>query len=433
MASVNVKEITRTHEGGRAKVVNAKAQFLRTLNSCFLWEDGFYEDGVEVAERLAGLTKECAKIDLPWTVEQVVKARREIGLRHAPLWCLIALAEERKLTKAAVAATLMRPDDATELLALYWKGKKKPVPASFKKGLAAFFTGLDEYRLAKYGTRDGAVRLRDILFLSHAKPKSEEQAALWKRFIAKQLPEPETWEHLLSAGADKKATFEKLIGEEKLGALALIRNLRNMIEAGVTESLIMVAILNAKTERIFPYQILQAAQYAPRFEGQLEEMLFKCLADYGKLKGTTLFLIDRSGSMNDACGGRNAKMNRYAAAVSLAVMLREICEDARIVTFNGDVQEIPPRRGFGLVQALGSTTGNTRLGKALGWANGQPHDRIIVISDEQTADRVPDPVAAKAYMVNPAANKEGVGYGKWIHIDGFSTQVVEFILGCERD
>ena len=60
-------------------------------------------------------------------------------------------------------------------------------------------------------------------------------------------------------------------------------------------------------------------------------------------------------------------------------------------------------------------------------------DRIVVISDEQTADRVPDPVAKHAYMINVASNKNGVGYGRWTHIDGFSENVFRFMREFERD
>jgi 60 kDa SS-A/Ro ribonucleoprotein len=432
MASVNTRSVLRTHEGGRARHIDAKAQYLRTLNSCLLWEDGFYEDGESVADRLATLTKECADVDLEWTVEQIVNARKVIGIRHAPLWCLIALATIRKLSKKTVADTLMRPDDATELLALYWKDGKKPIPSSIKKGLAIFFSTLDQYRLSKYGTRDGAVKLRDILFLSHAKPANDEQAELWKTFIAGELPEPETWEHLLSAGKDKKATFESLLLENNLGALALIRNLRNMVEAKVDEKKIIQALDSAKVERIFPYQIVQAASYAPRFESQLEGMLYRCLAEYEKLQGTTIFLIDHSGSMSGACGGKKSEMTRYDAAKGMAIILREVCRDARIILFNNSAVELPARRGFGLIQAMGEPGGGTLLGAAVGWANHQPHDRLIVITDEQTQDQVPAPVAKKAYIINPSSDQNGVGYGPWTHIDGFSTAVVDFILGCEK-
>jgi len=69
--------------------------------------------------------------------------------------------------------------------------------------------------------------------MSHAKPKDEAQAALWRRLAANELANPDTWEVQLSAGADKKETFERLIREKKLGYIALIRKLRNMEQADV--------------------------------------------------------------------------------------------------------------------------------------------------------------------------------------------------------
>ncbi len=86
-------------------------------------------------------------------------------------------------------------------------------------------------------TAPGVVRLRDVLFLSHAKPNDAEQAELWKRLIDGQLATPDTWEVALSAAggdaAGKRETWERLLAERKLGALALLRNLRNMYEARV--------------------------------------------------------------------------------------------------------------------------------------------------------------------------------------------------------
>ena len=85
-----------------------------------------------------------------------------------------------------------------------------------KKGLAAAFTKFDEYALAKYN-RPTPVKLRDVLFLSHAKPVDEAQATLWKRLIAGELVAPDTWEVALSSGADKRETWERLLMERKLG------------------------------------------------------------------------------------------------------------------------------------------------------------------------------------------------------------------------
>ena len=93
-------------------------------------------------------------------------------------------------------------------------------------------TKFDAYQLAKYD-RDGAVRIRDVLFLVHAKPKDADQEKVWKQLVDGELASPDTWEVSLSAGKDKRETFERLIAENKLGGLALLRNLRLMQKAEV--------------------------------------------------------------------------------------------------------------------------------------------------------------------------------------------------------
>jgi 60 kDa SS-A/Ro ribonucleoprotein len=43
---------------------------------------------------------------------------------------------------------------------------------------------------------------------------------------------------------------------------------------------------------------------------------------------------------------------------------------------------------------------------------------------------VPAP-KGKGYVINVASYKNGVGYGKWTHIDGWSDSVVEYIRTLE--
>ena len=76
--------------------------------------------------------------------------------------------------------------------------------------------------------------------------------------------------------------------------------------------------------------------------------------------------------------------------------------------------------------------GSTNLGSAVGKVNALAHDRLIVVTDEQSHDRVPEPEARHAYMINVASNRNGVGYGRWTHIDGFSEGVLRFIHEVER-
>jgi len=58
-------------------------------------------------------------------------------------------------------------------------------------------------------------------------------------------------------------------------------------------------------------------------------------------------------------------------------------------------------------------------------------DRLIVITDEQVHDNVPAP-SGKGYLINVARYRNGVGYGKWMHIDGWSEAVIEYIRALEQ-
>jgi len=73
---------------------------------------------------------------------------------------------------------------------------------------------------------------------------------------------------------------------------------------------------------------------------------------------------------------------------------------------------------------------STQLGVALDGIR-ERYDRIIVVTDEQSHDRVPAP-KGKGYMINVASAKYGVGYGAWSHIDGWSEAVIEYIRELER-
>ena len=46
-----------THEGGPAKKVTPLLELRRSILATMLWEDGFYESGVEVAQRITNLIK----------------------------------------------------------------------------------------------------------------------------------------------------------------------------------------------------------------------------------------------------------------------------------------------------------------------------------------------------------------------------------------
>jgi len=419
----------RTHEGAPAKQISAEQQLRRSVLACMLWEDQFYEDGVAIAGRIRELV---AKVSAEAVAALAVEAREKMKLRHAPLLLvreMARLASHRHLVAETLTRVIQRADELSEFVALYWSEGKQPLSAQVKKGLAAAFTRFDEYALAKYN-RPAPVKLRDVLFLCHAKPLDEAQAALWKRLAEGELATPDTWEVALSAGADKREAWERLLNENKLGALALLRNLRNMAEAKVDHKLIAGALGRMKTERVLPFRFIAAARYAPQWETELEQAMFRSLEGAAKLPGRTVLLVDVSGSM-DAQLSRRSEMRRNDAAYGLAVLLREIAEEVSIYSFSDDLVRVPSRRGFALRDAINASQrhNGTYLGKALAGLKEQ-YDRLIVITDEQSHDPVPNP-KARGYMLNVASYQNGVGYGAWMHVDGWSDSVIEYIRAAE--
>lgn len=450
-----------THEGAVAKHINPEIQLRRSVMSCLLFEGEFYESGEAIAKRITDLIPQVR----PEAVAAIaVEAREKMKLRHAPLLIvreMARLASHRGHVAETLARVIQRADELAEFVALYWKEKKQPLSAQVKRGMALAFQKFDAYALAKYN-RDGAVKLRDVLFLCHAKAKDEAQAATWKKLIDGTLETPDTWEVELSASKDKTASWTRLLSERKLGALALLRNLRNIQKAGIPDAVIRTALAAMKTERVLPFRFIAAARFAPQFEPELEAAMFRCMEGREKFPGKTVLLVDVSGSMGTALSSKS-DMLRLDAAYGLAMLLREVCEDVIIFSFSMKLCQIPMRRGFALRDAIDTSQehSGTPLGLAVksiyarrefseasaqvrtctGTLEHMPltyagqalkPDRLIVITDEQSSDPVPDPVSGLGYIVNVASAKNGVGYGAWCHVDGFSESIVEYIQTLEK-
>ena len=440
MAKMNVwKRMfpVRTHEGAVTQKVDAKSELRRTVLTCLLWEATFYEKGNDIAKRIAALAAE----NKPEVLAALAReARTKMQLRHAPLF----LARELALRKGAgplVAETLesviQRADELGEFVALYWKEKKQPLSAGVKRGLARAFTKFDAYQLAKYD-RESAVKLRDVLFLCHAKPKDEAQAVLWKKLVENTLESPDTWEVALSAGKDKRENFERLLREGKLGGMAVLRNLRLMLASGVDPKLIRER-LDKGVARALPFRFVTAARHAPKLEDALEKAMLKGIAGLEKLAGLTGLVVDVSGSMNYKLA-KKGETTRMDAAAGLAILLREKAEDFSIATFSDACVELPPRRGFALRDAIVGSQAHsgTYLKRALTQLYDKQEwrelERLIVITDEQSHDGILRAWTPRAYVVNVAPYKHGISYGNnWTHIDGWSERIVDYITAVEAE
>lgn len=438
---------TRTHEGAIVnKIQNVEQLLRRSVMTCMLWEDTFYEDGKSVADRIM---EYIPSISAERVAEIAIEARTQMKLRHVPLLIVRQMARldsHKHLVAKTLYEVIQRPDELAEFLAIYWKDKKETLSSQVKKGLAHAYTKFNEYQLAKYN-RDHEIKLRDVLFLCHAKPLTgvagftkearknkrkkfpqDEGSQLFKKLVEGKLETPDTWEVEISAAKSNKASWERLLTEKKINGLALIRNLRNMIQADVQRAMIKGAIVGMKTDRILPFRFITSARYAPDFEQELEAAMFKCLEGRAKLPGKTVFLVDVSGSMDDALSEKS-DMKRMDAACGLAILIREVCDDVSIYSFSNRCVKIPARRGFALRDAIVKSQPHsgtsTRAALEAVQAN-ELYDRVIIITDEQSADVIPAP-RGKGYVINVGSYDRSITHGKWLGINGWSEAVIDYI------
>jgi len=419
----------RTHEGAPAKRIGPEAQLRRSVMACLLWEDTFYEDGESIADRIAAGVEAVSQEEASAIA---IEAREQMHLRHAPLWIVRHMARRGgSIVGDTLARVVQRADELSEFVAMYWKDGKEPLSNQVKRGLAEAFTKFDEYQLAKYD-RAKDVRLRDVLFLCHAKPKDAEQDALWKRLVDGTMSAPDTWEVALSSGGDKREHWTRLLAEDRLGGLALLRNLRNMDEAGVDEALVREKIRAGNYRRTLPFRFIAAAKHAPKYEDALEEAMLGSLSDAPTLPGKTALVLDNSGSMGWSPVSGRSQITRVEAAGGLGILLREVCEQVVVIGYGSQAAILPPRRGFALADAYRRGPGGWTYTENAKWlADAEGYDRIVILTDEQSHQSISDP-NGKGYVVNVAAYQNGIGYGAWTHIDGWSESVVRYIQEAEQ-
>lgn len=437
--------------GQLAAVQSDIALLRRVVLANLLWEDNAYVDGISVAQQIADLIPHCSPEDVAALAEE---ARLVQKLRHTPLFIVSEMCKHEG-TKPYVSEVLpriiTRADMLTDFLAIYWKDKKTPIAKCAKKGLAEAFHNFNEYKLAKYD-RDGAIKLRDVMFLVHPKPRNEQETKLFEKVASRTLDVPETWEVMLSAGKDKKATWTYLIESGKIGGLAMLRNLRNMIQAGVDKKVIEKGLNELKSSMLLPLNFLQAANNAPEFIRQIEDAMLASYANLPKLKGRTLFIVDVSGSMHASCS-RHSQYTRLTAAEAMAMLAANQCEDFELVcTAGNDYTRVHrsehikyPSKGFDLIAQIRDAY--NRLGgggiftrQCLEWCKQNvkgDFDRIIVFSDSQDCDypdkRIPAPYGKYNYIVDVSSERRGVNYkGVWTaEVSGFSEHFITFIAGLE--
>ena len=424
----------------------------RAVLANLLWEDVAYMDGEKVANEIKRLIPLCPAEDV---YNIALEARLMQKLRHTPLFIAVEMCkypEHKMFVKYLLPRIITRADMLTDFLAIYWKDKKCPICNQAKKGLALAFHNFNEYKLAKYD-RDAAIKLRDVMFLVHAKPRNQYEQELFNKVAERTLTPPETWEVMLSRGDDKKATWTKLITEKKIGGLAMLRNIANMQRAGVDRKTIQDGLKTLRNSMLLPLDFWKSARMNPAFERDIEDAMIEAYKNLPKLSGSTLFIVDVSGSMGCLTSG-NSQFNRMDQACAMAILAANQCEDYELVTTAGNDGTVMqasewiqyPKRGFALAPQIMETRGRIGGGgiftrQCLEWCKDKfkdkKFDRIIIFSDSQDCDypekRVPKPFGTYNYIIDVSAHTRGVNYkGVWTaEVSGMSEHFLTYIAALE--
>lgn len=337
---------TTNHEGADAYTLTPELE-LYTLVVTTNFSEKFYESGDERISRLRSLI---SKVSPEFVAQLAVYAREEMYLRSIPLVLAVELASIHNgdnLVSRLVTRIVQRPDEITELLAYYAMknertGTKKlgQLSKQIQLGLQNAFLKFDEYQFGKYN-RDGAITLKDAVFLTNPKSDDADKTELIRRIIDGELATPYTWETELSSGKDKKTAWEQLIASGRFPYMAMLRNLRNLLTDGVNnDSLNTVGEFlsnenNVKKSKQMPFRFLSAYREVKGCNNPMTPFILESLEEAAtitasNIKGfdhntTVAIACDVSGSMQTPISPRS-KIQNYDIGLILGMLLQSRCK-----------------------------------------------------------------------------------------------------------
>ena len=395
----NKTNFTFNKSGVKAYKLSDKEKLVSMVLTTMFGEEKFYGDNTN---ELVDLTvKMIESGEGQFVANLAVFARNEMGLRsvsHAICALLAGNEKGKEFVKYAVSGVCRRADDILEILSCYIHLYGKPIANSLKKALAKAMNNFDEYSFGKYKGGNKEVKFADVLKLTHAKAKNEEQNRIFNAIINNTLKTPYTWETQLSEKGNNKEVWEELIDSGKVGMMALVRNLNNILNSKA-ENLdkVLDAFKNEeaiKKSKILPFRFYSAyinVENNPNSSAKVLDAL-ECgveasVKNIPVLKGKTCIAIDVSGSMSSPISARS-QVRCADIAVLLGAMASRICEDSIVMTFDTNLkrQDLPSKNGIiANAKSLGLTWGGTAIGLPLVELldNDIFVDRIIIISDSE--------------------------------------------------
>lgn len=437
---------TRTALGGQGFTRSAKEElfFLGIANA--VGEHNFHEAADVRDKRFRDLIHQVTKEDPQWVRSFGAWLRGSALMRSASVVvaCEYVAAGGEK-GREVVRDVIQRADEPAEILSYWMANHGRKIPQPIKRGVADAVLGqFNERNTLRYDGANTPMRFGDVIELVHPKPRDVTQSALFKHLIDRRhgrdgeidsllttmskdrqlqgLPESErraslsqaieagwSWERLagwLPGGMDAQA-WEAVI--PNMGAMALVRNLRNFDQAGISVPVreqVIAKITDAeeiRKSRQFPFRFLSAWKnvQSMHWGPALETAVDLSTQNVPHFKGRTLVLIDVSGSMEWATIGNGRSSNRgqapvrWEAAALFGLAVAKRSEAADVFTFsNGPIKPVAFNRNDSVLRGVDVVRrqigGGTNVRQAMldGWRLGRDHgktpDRILILTDEQT-------------------------------------------------
>lgn len=380
------KEDVRNLAGGKAYKESNEMQLASLLLTSF-GDDKYYQKENEVYQQLERLISLC---DKQFVAKAIIYARKQFGMRtitHIASSMLANYIGGNDWGKRFYDKVVNRVDDMTEIVACHLSRKQKLTNA-MKKGFATALGRFDDYQLAKYKGEGKSVKLVDIVNMCHPVQTEKNNGAI-EKLIKGELKSFDTWESELSAvGNDieaKKAVWNKLLDEQKLGYFALLRNLRNILQ--LNDETLKNKALNAlqneqsiKHSLVLPFRFSTAYDEMTKIDKDAMRAVSRACeiacSNVPKLEGKTLVALDVSGSMS------NCRVSDIASLFT-AVLLKS--NDCDLITFADDSHYRmvnPDDSVMTIKNAIKYASGGTNFESVFKVAD-KKYDRVILLSDMQ--------------------------------------------------
>lgn len=361
------------------------------------------QDKCEVKKQFEKLIDDCLNKDIEKTLQLAVSLRNDDLIRSTPQVILVRAAMHKNskgtgLVKKYANQICKRGDEPSAVISylISTYGKNTPIPNSIKKSLKEILESFNDYEISKYKMENNFVKTRDVVNLVHAYSPSID------KLMKGHAKQEKTWNSIVS-NANKQEKNNTEIWTDALKGMphmALLRNLRNLIENKVDENLYLDKLLKGvEGGKQLPFRYYSAYKFIKNIaSSKVLDMLEECLEISFKnaphFEGKTMVLSDNSGSAWGSLTSDLGTMHVAEIGNLMAVMTAKMSDDGEIGIFGDNLDIIPVRKKQSIFDLLDKCSksgknigGGTENGiwlffdKAL--KNKEHYDNIFVYSDMQ--------------------------------------------------